>query len=51
MPKTKPSEHDPFPGVPTSQVDRDVLARRADARKRGAPVPPIARPYNGWERR
>ena len=47
----KPSEHDPFPGVPTSQADRDALARRDAARKAGAPVPPLARPYNGYDRR
>lgn len=45
--RTPASEYDPHPGTPTSQANRDALARRADARKRGAPVPPIARPYNG----
>lgn len=51
MPKQKPSEHDPFPGPPASQDDHDALTRRADARKAGAPVPPVGRAYNGWERR
>lgn len=51
MPKPKPSEHDPHPGQPTSQAARDALALRDAARKAGAPVPPIARPYKGGERR
>lgn len=46
----RPSEHDPFPGTPTSAADRAALAARDEARKVGAPVPPIARPYNGWGR-
>lgn len=45
----RPSEHEPFPGQPTSKADRDAVAHRDAARKAGAPVPPIARPYNGYD--
>ncbi len=45
----RPSEYEPFPGQPRSQADRDAVARRDAARKAGAPVPPIARPYNGYD--
>lgn len=44
------SEYDPAPGKPTNAADRAALAARDAARRAGAPVPPIAGPYNGYER-
>jgi hypothetical protein len=49
--RRKPSEFDPFHGQPLSATDRMVKAGRDAARRAGQHVPPIARPYNGWERR
>ncbi len=45
----KPSEYDPAPGKPTSAADRAALSAREAARASGGPVPPIARPYDGWD--
>jgi len=47
----KGSEFDPLPGKPLTQRDRDALALRDECRRAGAPVPPVARPYNGWDRK
>lgn len=46
----KGSEFDPLPGKPLTQADRDALALRDACRQAGAPVPPVAAPYNGWDR-
>lgn len=46
----RPSEYDPAPGQPTSAADRRALAARDAARRAGGPVPPLAGPYNGYER-
>lgn len=46
----KPSEYDPTPGKPTSAADRAALAARDAARLARSPVPPVARPDNGWDR-
>lgn len=48
---TPGSEFDPLPGKPLTKADRDALARREAARAAGAPVPPVAAPYNGWDRK
>lgn len=45
------SEFDPAPGKPLSKADRDALALRDACRRAGAPVPPVAAPYNGWDRK
>lgn len=48
---TPGSEFDPLPGKPLTQRDRDALALRDVCRQAGAPVPPVAAPYNGWDRK
>lgn len=45
-----PSEFDPLPGKPLTPRDRDALALRQVCRRAGAPVPPVAAPYNGWDK-
>jgi hypothetical protein len=50
QPDRRPSEFDPSPGEARDATDRAVKARRDAARKAGQHVPPIARPYNGWDR-
>lgn len=47
----KGSELDPLPGKPLTQRDRYALALRDACRQAGAPVPPVAAPYTGWDRK
>lgn len=47
---TPGSEFDPKPGKPLTKAARDALALRDACRQAGAPVPPVAAPYNGWDR-
>lgn len=47
----KGSEFDPLPGKPATDAQRDALALRDACRRAGAPVPPVAAPYNGWDRK
>lgn len=49
-PTRQGSEYDPQPGKPLTQADRDALALRDACRAAGAPVPPVAAPYSGWDR-
>ena len=47
----KGSEFDPLPGKQLTQRNRDALAMRDAWRHAGAPVPPVAAPYDGWDRK
>lgn len=47
----RPSEYDPAPGKPTSSAARAAQQAREAARQVGAPIPPIAGLYSGWDRK